>query len=103
MQFALTVPCVSDRVAQQVVKMYLEPIVEPKFHPDSYGYRPHRSQHDALAQARARCWKYDWVLEIDIRGFFDNIDHKLMLSLVQQHTQERWVNLYIERWLKAKL
>ncbi len=103
MQFASTVPTVSDRVAQQVTKMYLEPIVEPKFHNDSYGYRPKRSQHDALAQARTRCWKYDWVLEIDIKGYFDSIDCELMMALLKKHTEERWILLYVERWLKAEL
>ncbi len=99
----LGIPTVSDRVAQQVAKMYLEPIVEPKFHNDSYGYRPRRSQHDALAQARKRCWEYDWVLEIDIKGFFDSIDFELMMALLKKHTEERWLLLYVERWLKAEL
>jgi RNA-directed DNA polymerase len=99
----LGIPTVGDRVAQTVAKMYLEPSVEPKFHKDSYGYRPRRSQHHALAKAKERCWKYDWVLEIDIKGFFDNIDHALMMELVTQHTPEKWVVLYIERWLKADL
>lgn len=99
----LGIPTVADRVAQTVAKMYLEPNVEPKFHNDSYGYRPRRNQHHALAKAKERCWKYDWVLEIDIKGFFDNIDHALMMELVTQHTQEKWVILYIERWLKADL
>jgi RNA-directed DNA polymerase len=99
----LGVPCVSDRVAQTVTKMYLEPLVEPKFHRDSYGYRPGRSQHDALAQARQRCWKYDWVLEIDIRGYFDNIPHELVMKLVQGYTEEKWILLYVERWLKASI
>jgi group II intron reverse transcriptase/maturase len=99
----LGIPTVSDRVAQQVAKMYLEPILEPKFHNDSYGYRPGRSQHDALAQARRRCWEYDWVLEIDIKGYFDNIDFELIMALLKQHTAERWILLYVERWLKADL
>lgn len=99
----LGVPCVSDRVAQNVTKMYLEPIVEPIFHKDSFGYRPGRNQHQALAQARRRCWQYDWVLEIDIKGYFDNIPHNLMLDLVQRHTKEKWILIYVERWLKARL
>lgn len=102
-QRMLGIPTVSDRVAQQVAKMYLEPIVEPKFHNDSYGYRPRRSQHDALAQARKRCWENDWVLEIDIKGYFDSIDFELMMTLLKQHTEERWILLYVERWLKAEL
>jgi RNA-directed DNA polymerase len=99
----LGVPTVADRVAQTVTKMYLEPLVEPRFHKDSYGYRPGRNQHQAIAQAKQRCWKYDWVLEIDIKGFFDNIDHDLMMELVRKYTQEKWVLLYIERWLKADM
>lgn len=99
----LGIPTIGDRVAQQVVKLYLEPIVEPKFHNDSYGYRPRRNQHHAIAQARKRCWKYDWVLELDIKGYFDNIDHTLMLDLVKQHSEEKWILLYVERWLKAEL
>lgn len=99
----LGIPTVSDRVAQQVAKLYLEPIVEPEFHDDSYGYRPGRSQHDALAQARKRCWRYDWVLEIDIKGFFDSIDYELMMALLKKHTEEGWILLYVERWLKAEL
>lgn len=102
-QRMLGIPTVSDRLAQQVAKLHLEPIVELKFHNDSYGYRPGRSQHDALAQARTRCWKYDWVLEIDIKGFFDSIDFELMMALLKQHTEERWILLYMERWLKAEL
>ena len=97
----LGVPTVADRVAQTVVKDYLEPILEPCFLDDSYGYRPGRSCHDALAITRKRCWRYDWVLEFDIRGLFDNIDHGLLLRAVRKHTDCRWVLLYIERWLKA--
>ena len=99
----LGVPTVSDRVAQTVTKMYLEPSVESVFHRDSYGYRPGRSQHQALAKAKERCWKYDWVLEIDIKGYFDNIDHDLMMELVGKYTQEKWILLYVGRWLKASL
>lgn len=99
----LGVPTVSDRIAQTVVKMYLEPNVEPMFHPDSYGYRPGRSALDALAQCRKRCWGNDWVIDLDIRSFFDSIPHDLMLKAVSKHTDLRWVLLYIERWLKAPL
>ncbi len=99
----LGIPTVSDRVAQQVTKMYLEPIVDPKFHNDSFGYRPGRSQHHALAVAKKRCWKYDWVLEVDIKGYFDNIDHELMMMVLKTHTEEKWVLLYVERWLKAEI
>jgi RNA-directed DNA polymerase len=79
----------------------LEPILEPCFLDDSYGYRPGKSAHDALAVTRKRCWQYDWVLEFDIRGLFDNIDHELLLRAVRKHTDCRWVLLYIERWLTA--
>jgi RNA-directed DNA polymerase len=97
----LGIPAVSDRIAQTVVKRYLEPILEPKFHKDSYGYRPGKSAHDALAVARQRCWRYDWVLDLDIESFFDQIDWKLLMRAVHQHTDCTWVLLYIERWLKA--
>ncbi len=98
---SLGIPTVGDRVAQMVVKMYLEPELEGIFHRDSYGYRPKRSAHEALAQTRKRCWQYDWVIDMDIKGFFDNIPHDLMLRAVQRHTQEKWILLYVERWLKA--
>ena len=97
----LGIPTVADRIAQMVVKRRLEPLLEPVFHSDSYGYRPGRSAHDALRVARSRCWKSDWVLDLDIKGFFDNIDHELLMRAVRKHTDCRWVLLYIERWLKA--
>jgi RNA-directed DNA polymerase len=97
----LGIPTVADRVAQMVVKMHLEPKIEPLFHPDSYGYRPFKSAHDAVGQARKRCWKYDWVLDLDIKGFFDNIPHGLLMRAVRKHAPEKWVVLYVERWLKA--
>jgi RNA-directed DNA polymerase len=100
-QRKLGIPTVSDRIAQMVAKQYLEPEVEPCFHPDSYGYRPGKSAIDAVGVARKRCWHYDWVLDLDIRGFFDNIDHDLMMRAVRKHTDCRWVLLYIERWLQA--
>ena len=83
--------------------MYLEPIVEPKFHPDSYGYRPGKSALDAVATARERCWHKDWVVDLDIKGFFDNLDHDLVLRAVRFHTDLKWLHLYVERWLKAPL
>jgi RNA-directed DNA polymerase len=98
---SLGIPTVADRVAQTVAKKYLEPIVEPKFHKDSYGYRPGRQQHHALETARQRCWRYDWAVEIDIKGYFDNIDHELLLGLLREHTDLKWLLLYVERWLKA--
>lgn len=97
----LGVPTIGDRVAQTVVKMYLEPLVEPLFHPDSYGYRPKKSAHDAVAMARGRCWRNDWVIDLDIKGFFDNLDHGLVMHAVRKHTDSKWILLYIERWLKA--
>ena len=97
----LGIPTVADRIAQMVVKRYLEPILEPLFHGDSYGYRPGRSAHQALSVARQRCWRYDWVLDLDIKSFFDTIDHELLLRAVRRHTECKWVRLYIERWLKA--
>ncbi|MDP2857221.1 MAG: group II intron reverse transcriptase/maturase [Bacillota bacterium] len=97
----LGVPTVADRVAQMVVKIYFEPKVEPHFHPDSYGYRPGKSAADALAVTRQRCWRYDWVLEFDIKGLFDNIDHELLMKAVRKHTDSPWEMLYIQRWLKA--
>jgi RNA-directed DNA polymerase len=97
----LGIPTVSDRIAQTVVQRYLEPILEPVFHVDSYGYRPGRSAHDALAVARQRCWRHDWVIDLDIRSFFDEIDRELLMRAVRRHTDCAWLLLYIERWLQA--
>jgi len=97
----LGIPTVADRIAQTVVKQALEPELEKHFHADSYGYRPGKSAHQALGMARKRCWQYNWVLEYDIKGYFDNIDHDLLMRAVRKHTQEKWVLLYIERWLKV--
>jgi RNA-directed DNA polymerase len=97
----LGIPTVSDRVAQMVIKRYLEPLVEPYFHQDSYGYRPGKSALDAVGVARQRCWRYDWVLDLDIKGFFDSIDTELLMRAVRRHTACPWVLLYIERWLRA--
>src|SRR5687768_7509875 len=102
-QFEVHVATVSDRIAQMVVKRYLEPILEPKFHKDSYGYRPGKSAHDALAMARQRCWSRDWVLDLDIKSFFDEIDWGLLMRAVRRHTDCTWVLLYLERWLKAPI
>ncbi len=99
----LGVPTVADRVAQTVAAMYLEPDVEGSFHPDSYGYRPGRSALDAVGRCRERCWRTDWVIDLDIQGFFDNLDHDLVLKAVAHHTDQRWIVLYVERWLKAPL
>jgi len=97
----LGIPTVCDRIAQMVVKRYLEPILEPRFHADSYGYRPGRSAHQALSVARQRCWRYDWLLDLDIRSFFDTIDWELLGGVLRRYTDCKWVLLYIERWLKA--
>jgi RNA-directed DNA polymerase len=97
----LGIPTVSDRVAQMVVKMHFEPKVEPIFTADSYGYRPRKSAIDALRITRERCWRYDWVIELDIRKLFDRIDHELLMKAVRKHTDSAWEILYIERWLKA--
>ena len=99
----LGIPTVSDRVAQAVVKDHLEPIVEPKFHEDSYGYRPGKSALDAVGIARQRSWRKDWCIDLDIKGFFDNLDHALMMKAIRFHTNEKWIHLYVERWLKAPL
>ena len=97
----LGIPTVGDRIAQGVVKDYLEPSVDAIFHNSSFGYRPGRSAHDALVQCQTNCKQKAWVLDVDIKGFFDNISHSIMLDLVGQHTQEKWVLMYVERWLKA--
>ena len=97
----LGIPTVADRIAQMVVKRHLEPMVEPKFHADSYGYRPGKSALDAIGVARQRCWRYDWVLDLDIKAFFDSIDPELLMRAVRKHTDCPWALLYIDRWLKA--
>lgn len=99
----LGIPTVADRVAQMVVNMWFEPLVEPHFHPDSFAYRPGKSAKQALEITRRRCWRYDWVLDLDIRGFFDNIDHQLLMKAVRKHTDCPWVLLYIQRWLEASV
>ena len=99
----LGVPTVADRVAQTVVKQLIEPDLDPIFLADSYGYRPGKSALDAIGVTRERCWKYNWVLEFDIKGLFDNIDHELLLRAVRKHVKCIWALLYIERWLKAPM
>jgi RNA-directed DNA polymerase len=99
----LGVPTVGDRIAQMVVKQLIEPDLDPIFLPDSYGYRPRKSALDAVGVTRKRCWKYDWVLELDIKGLFDNIDHELLLKAVRKHVKCNWALLYIERWLTAPM
>ena len=99
----LGIPNVVDRVAQTAAAMALEPNVEPVFHEDSYGYRPGRSPLDAVAVCRERCWKYDWVLDLDVRSFFDSVPWDLMLRAVARHTDQKWVLMYVERWLEAPM
>ncbi|MBL4755886.1 MAG: group II intron reverse transcriptase/maturase [Flavobacteriales bacterium] len=97
----LGIPTVGDRIAQMVVKLTLEPKLEPCFHPDSYGYRPQKSAIEAVGVTRQRCWQYDWVIDLDIKGFFDNLDHSLLMQTVKKHTNCKWTILYIQRWLKV--
>ena len=97
----LGIPTVEDRVAQMAVVLTINPLIEPYFHADSYGYRPERSAHDAIGVARERCWQYPWVLDLDISKFFDTIDHGLLMKALRRHTDIPWVLLYIERWLKV--
>ena len=97
----LGIPTVSDRVAQTAAKLIMEPILDPMFHPDSYGYRPGKSAKQAVAITRERCWKHDWVVEFDIKAAFDQIDHSLLMKAIRKHVKEDWIVLYIERWLTA--
>lgn len=97
----LGIPTVADRVAQTMAAMVLEPQLEPHFDADSYGYRPKKSALDAVAQARQRCWQYHWVIDLDIKGYFDSIDHELLMKAVKKHLPMGWAKFYVERWLKA--
>jgi len=97
----LGIPTVTDRTAQEVVRCKLQPVLEPVFHTDSYGYRPAKSAIDAVRCARQRCWRYDFVLDLDVKGYFDSIDWELLLKAIHHHTDCPWVLLYIERWLKV--
>jgi len=97
----LGIPTLLDRIAQEVVKTHLEKIVEPQFHESSYGYRPNRSCHQAVSQSCKNCFGHDFIIDLDIKGFFDNIDHELLLKAVEYFSKEKWVKLYITRWLKA--
>ena len=99
----LGVPTIADRVAQTAVAMFLEPLVEPRFHQDSYGYRPKKSAHDAVGACRQRCWKYDWVIDLDIQKFFDTVPWNLVVRAVAAVTDCRWVLMYVKRWLEAPL
>lgn len=97
----LGIPTVSDRIAQTAAKLIIEPILDPMFHPNSYGYRPGKSAKQAVAITRERCWKHEWVVEFDIKAAFDQIDHMLLMKAVRKHIEEDWILLYIERWLTA--
>ena len=99
----LGIPTISDRVGQMVVKMFIEPRLEAVFSPNSYGYRPKRNAHQALARVRENCWKQNWVIDLDIKGFFDNIDHHKLMLAVEKHVPENWVKRYIIRWLEASV
>ncbi|WP_352404620.1 group II intron reverse transcriptase/maturase [Sporanaerobacter acetigenes] len=97
----LGISTIADRVAQMVAKIYIENKLEPIFHQDSYGYRPGKSALDAVGKARERTWKYDYVLELDIKGLLDNIDHELLMKAIEKHVEEKWIKLYIMRWLET--
>lgn len=97
----LGIPTISDRVGQMVVKMFIEPRLETIFSPNSYGYRPKRNAHQVLSKVRENCWKHDWVIDLDIKGFFNNINHYKLMLAVEKHVPENWVKLYIKRWLEA--
>ena len=99
----LGIPTLRDRIAQQVVKRHMERKVEPIFHKDSYGYRPMKSAHQALEKVKENCYRYDWVLDMDISKFFDEIDHELMLKAVDHVMGEEWVSMYVKRWLEAPM
>jgi len=93
----LGIPTITDRIAQMVVKIEWEPMLETYFHEDSYGYRPDKSAKQAIEVTRKRCWQYNWVIDLDIKGFFDNIDHCLLMKAVRKQTDVNWILLYIER------
>ncbi len=99
----LGIPTINDRVAQQVIKTYLEPRYEEKFSKSSYGYRPKKNAHEALKACRENCWNYGWVIDLDIKGFFDNINHEWMMRMLGEDVKERWVLMYIRRWLEAPM
>lgn len=99
----LGLPTIEDKIAQTVVTNYLEPLLEKHFHQDSYGFRPNKSAHQALSTLRERCHKMDWVVDIDIEKFFEEVDHDLLMKAVEKHTSQKWVLMYIKRWLKAPI
>jgi RNA-directed DNA polymerase len=102
-QYEATVPTVADRVAQTVVAMHLGERAEPRFHPDSYGYRPKKAAWDAVGVCRQRCWKRDWVIDLDVEKFFDSVPWDFIIKAVEAVTDTSWVLLYVKRWLSAPL
>lgn len=99
----LGIPTVSDRIAQGTIKLFMEEKLDPIFHADSYGYRPGKSAHDALKQCAIRCWRYSWILEVDISAFFDHVRHDLVLKALEHHGMPKWVILYCRRWMEAPM
>ena len=99
----LGIPTVKDRVAQMVIAKELEEILEPIFSDSSYGYRPKKSGHQAISKAKKHCWNYAWVVDMDIKGFFDNIDHGLMIKALRYYTDKEYIIMYVKRWLKAPI
>lgn len=97
----LGIPTVTDRIAQQIIKAYLEPRLEQEFMPNSYGYRPHKNAHQALEKVREHTRQYAWVIDMDIKSFFDEVDHELLMKAIEKHVPENWVKMYIRRWLEA--
>jgi RNA-directed DNA polymerase len=97
----LGIPSISDRIAQEVVKTYLEPRFEAEFLPQSYGYRPQKSAHQALENVRENVRQYAWVIDMDIKSFFDEVNHELLMKAIEKHVPEKWVKMYIQRWLEA--
>ena len=102
-QRKLGIPSISDRVAQEVVKAYVEPRLEAVFLPSSYGYRPHKSAHEALETVRNNVRKFPWIIDMDIKAFFDEVNHELLMKAVEKHVPEKWVQLYIRRWLETPI
>lgn len=97
----LGIPTVSDRIAQQVVKTYIEPRLESVFVDNSYGYRPNKNAHSAILKVQENVRRYSWVIDLDIQEFFENVSHELLLKALERHVSEKWVLLYIKRWLEA--
>ena len=99
----LGIPTVTDRIAQQVVKAFIEPRLESEFMANSYGYRPHKNAHQAIEQVRQNTRQYAWVVDMDISKFFDEVDHELLMKAVERHVSEKWVKMYIRRWLETPI